>query len=113
VRLPDPQLCYGLRQYLDAAHRGRSNSVSGKALAERFGVHPRRIGEAVSFLVSEGWPIAATASAGYWLIETEEERQAALKPERRRLAAISRRLRGLDRALAARIQTALNFGGTP
>jgi hypothetical protein len=112
-RLCDPQLAYGLRSYLEAQCVGREKALPGKALAEVFKVHPRRVGEAVAFLVAEGAPIAATSSDGYWWLASEEERQAALTPERRRLAAISRRLRGLDRALAARIQTALTFPEAP
>jgi predicted DNA-binding transcriptional regulator YafY len=107
--LPDAQLCYGVRDYLEHRHNGRNNAIHGKALAARFGVHPRRIGEAVAFLVAQGCPIAATAADGYWLLVSESERQAALAPERRRLAAISRRVKGLDRVLAEAIQRALDL----
>jgi hypothetical protein len=105
--LPCPQLTYGLQAYLRHSCVGRENAASLRELAGVFHIHSRRISEAVAFLVAEGEPIGAVSGVGFWIVASEEERQAALVPERRRLASIQRRLRGLDPALARAVQGVL------
>jgi predicted DNA-binding transcriptional regulator YafY len=108
--LPDPQLVYGLRALLESSHVGRENAISLKDAAAAFHVHTRRITEAVAFLCASGVAIGAVAGVGYWIVRTDDERRAALRPERARLESIKRRVAGLDRALYEAIQRALDLG---
>jgi hypothetical protein len=113
-RLCDPQLAYGLRSYLEAQCVGRAKARSLVELAATFKVHTRRISEAASWLKAQGHPVGSVSGVGFWWVNTEDERQAALRPLRRSLATIAQAARGLDAALATHIQQVLTLtGGAP
>lgn len=73
VRLP------GLLHLLRVSHRGQNKAVSGRALAEMFGVSDtKRVREAVHILRRQGYPICSNHE-GYWFPASREDALPAIQ----------------------------------
>lgn len=56
-----------------AAHVGVARGVTAKALAERLGVHERKLRDLISELREEGIAVCGKPESGYYIAENAEE----------------------------------------
>lgn len=85
-------------------HRGRANAVTRESLLSDLLLaksDDRQLRNSVKFLIEKcGVPIASISEApgGYFLIQTEAERQEAIGELRSRITSLAVRVKGLSRA---------------
>lgn len=92
TREPDRKLCAGILQALRKA-RG---PLTTRDLALRFGVHSRRVSEALAELRKSGWRITLD-SQGHTLVRGRRQIEPTLRRMRVRVAEMMAALRGMEK----------------